>query len=162
MQINRHIIKILFTIAVVAINVASKAQVTNIDVGCVDNFKQVDTIYEFCSDPDPSFEQPPFHIIDKMPEFEGGEKALYKFVHDNIIYPELAWDNDIHGTVYVQFVIDEKGKVTNPKLIRGVCPPLDNEALRVVSLIPDFKPGSYYGKPAKVFYTLGVHFSLER
>jgi protein TonB len=102
-----------------------------------------------------------FFIVEEMPQFPGGETALRKYIAENVRYPEMAKENDIQGTVYVRFVVDEKGKVTNVELLRGVDPLLDKEALRVVSSLPNWKPGKQRGKAVKVSHSVPIKFALK-
>ncbi|MBQ9215114.1 MAG: energy transducer TonB [Bacteroidales bacterium] len=102
-----------------------------------------------------------FFIVEEMPQFPGGETALRKYIAENVRYPEMAKENDIQGTVYVRFVVDEKGKVTNVELLRGVDPLLDKEALRVVNSLPNWKPGKQRGKAVKVSHSVPIKFALK-
>ncbi len=98
-----------------------------------------------------------FIIAEEMPEFRGN---LLKYVAEHVVYPEIAKENDIQGTVYVGFVIDEKGKVNDVTLVRGVDPILDKEALKVVENLPDWKPGKQSGKNVKVRMNIPIKFQL--
>lgn len=102
-----------------------------------------------------------YEIVDTPPTYVGGESAMYKFLSENIVYPPLAIENNIQGRVMIQFVIDEKGKVTNPVILRGVDPVLDKEALRVIKQMPNWNPGTLKGKAVKVRYTMPVQFKLN-
>jgi TonB family protein len=102
-----------------------------------------------------------FVIVEDMPEFPGGEKAFKQFVADNVNYPVQASDKGIQGRVYVQFVVNENGMVENPKVVRGVDPLLDEEAIRVISSMPAWKPGKQKGKAVKVSYTAPINFKLQ-
>ncbi|HPJ79271.1 MAG TPA: energy transducer TonB [Prolixibacteraceae bacterium] len=102
-----------------------------------------------------------FIQVEEMPEFPGGEAALRDFLVKNITYPEQARKDTIQGKVYVTFVVDATGKVVEPKVIRGVHPLLDQEALRVTERMPAWKPGKQKGVPVRVSYTLPVMFSLK-
>lgn len=102
----------------------------------------------------------PFFILEDKPEFPGGEEALQKWIAQNTKYPEIAKDMGISGKVFVGFVIDKQGKVTNVKILRGVDPYLDAEALRVVKSMPDWKPGKQRGKPVPVSYQIPIKFTL--
>jgi TonB family protein len=105
---------------------------------------------------------PIFYKVDTLPEFPGGETALRNFLASEIKYPEIASENGIQGKVYVTFIITKKGKVTEPKISRGVDPALDKEALRVVSSLPDWKPGKQKVEAVNVSYTVPVYFELEK
>ncbi len=96
-----------------------------------------------------------------MPEFPGGYMALFKYLINNIVYPEKAMRDNIEGRVVVKFIIDENGKVTDPSIVKSVSPELDQEALRVVGTLPDFTPGMTDGKKVKVYYNLPVSFKLS-
>lgn len=105
-------------------------------------------------------EAAPFVIVEDMPEFKGGDKALLKYIAEHVVYPEIAKENDIQGTVYVKFVVNEKGKVTNVGLLRGVDPLLDKEAIKVIESLPDWKPGKQSGKNVKVSMQVPIKFQL--
>lgn len=102
-----------------------------------------------------------FFIVEDMPEFPGGEAALRQFIANSIKYPVIAQENGIQGRVYVTFVVDADGSVSDPKIARGVDPSLDKEALRVVSMLPKWKPGKQRGKPVRVSYTVPINFQLQ-
>lgn len=102
-----------------------------------------------------------FFIVEEMPEFPGGEAALRRFIANSIKYPQIAQENGIQGRVYVQFVVDRDGSITDAKVARGVDPSLDKEALRVVNTLPKWKPGMQRGKPVKVSYTVPINFVLQ-
>ena len=102
-----------------------------------------------------------FFIVENMPEFPGGEAALRKFIANQVKYPVIAQENGIQGKVYVNFVVDQRGNVTNAKIARGVDPSLDKEALRVVNNLPKWKPGMQRGKAVRVSYTVPISFVLQ-
>lgn len=102
-----------------------------------------------------------FFIVEDMPEFPGGELALRKFIANSIKYPVIAQENGIEGKVYVTFVVDKDGSVSDAKIARGVDPSIDKEALRVVSNLPRWKPGKQRGKPVRVSYTVPINFVLQ-
>jgi protein TonB len=96
-----------------------------------------------------------------MPEFPGGEGELMKFLQKNIQYPQMERDNDIQGKVIVRFTVQEDGSVADVNVIRAVSPGLDKEAVRVVKIMPKFKPGRQQGKAVKVFYNVPVIYKLQ-
>ncbi len=102
-----------------------------------------------------------FYVVDELPVFQGGEEALRNWLAENIRYPGEAKADSIQGKVYVTFIVDEQGKVTDSKLARGASPALDKEALRVVNAMPAWKPGKHKGKEVKVSYTVPISFKLE-
>ncbi len=102
-----------------------------------------------------------FFMVETMPEFPGGELALRKFIAGNVNYPENAKKNGIQGKVYVSFVVSKDGSVRGAKIIRGVEPELDKEALRVVNQLPVWKSGLQKGEPVNVSYTIPISFVLQ-
>lgn len=109
----------------------------------------------------PEVESNVFLKVEEMPEFPGGVEGLRRYLEVNIYYPREAQKKAIEGKVYVNFVIDETGSVTNAKVARGVCFELDSEALRVVRSMPKWKPGLVNKKPVKVCYTVPIDFRLR-
>jgi periplasmic protein TonB len=99
-------------------------------------------------------------IVQEMPAFIGGEPALYQFISDNIRYPQLAKETNVQGTVYVSFVVDTRGHVIKVKLLRGIGGGCDDEALRVISMLPDWTPGKQNGRAANVLYNMPIVFKL--
>lgn len=106
-------------------------------------------------------EQQVFFIVEDMPVFPGGELALRKYIANAIKYPVIAQENGIQGKVYVTFVVDKDGSVSDARIARGVDPSLDKEALRVVNTLPKWKPGKQRGKPVRVSYTVPINFVLQ-
>ena len=102
-----------------------------------------------------------FMVVENMPEFPGGDLGLMNFIQKNVKYPKIAKEYNITGKVYVSFIVDEKGRVTNVKTVRSVDKNLDAEALRVVSALPNYKPGKKNGKPIRVKYTIPINFTLN-
>jgi len=101
-----------------------------------------------------------FAVIEDKPEFPGGDAALLSFIGNNTKFPEVAKENGIQGRVFVGFVIDKEGKVTDVEILRGVDPALDKEAIRVVKSMPSWKPGKQRGKSVKVRYQVPINFKL--
>ncbi|MCE4562763.1 energy transducer TonB [Maribellus sp. CM-23] len=99
-------------------------------------------------------------IVDPMPEFKGGKSRLIEYLSNNINYPEKARRNEIEGKVFVNFIVAEDGKIIDCKVVKGVSPELDKEALRVAKKMPKWKPGEQHGKPIRVTYTLPINFKL--
>ena len=92
------------------------------------------------------------------PQFPGGQDSLQAFLQDNLIYPENAKREHIEGKVYVGFLVDRNGKIQKPRILSTASEELDNEALRVVGLMPDWIPGTKGGMPADVQYVLPLEF----
>lgn len=111
---------------------------------------------------------PPGMFIDyeSTPEFPGGENALRAFIKNNLVYPEMAIKDSVQGKVYVNFVVSKNGKIENVQIARGIHPVLDEEAIRVVCSMPEWKPGVRYyrgklgGQKVAVTYTIPVNFKL--
>lgn len=99
-----------------------------------------------------------FMFVEEMPGFPGGERALLEFINKNLRFPQIALENGISGRVICTFVIDGRGKVSDIQVTRSVDPNLDREAVRVISMMPDWKPGKQRGKPVRVRYTLPIIF----
>ncbi|MDP2335341.1 MAG: TonB family protein, partial [Bacteroidota bacterium] len=101
-----------------------------------------------------------FTVVEEMPEFPGGMEALKAFIIATMKYPVAALEKGIQGKVYVNFVVTKIGSVAKAKVVRGVDPSLDNEAIRVVEGMPNWKPGSQNGENVDVSYTVPVNFNL--
>lgn len=104
---------------------------------------------------------PVFFIVEEMPKFPGGEEALRRYIAQSVKYPAIAQENGIQGRVFVSFVVNTKGEVTDVKIARGVDPNLDKEAIRVVNAMPQWAPGKQRGKAVKVSYTVPINFVLQ-
>jgi len=103
----------------------------------------------------------PTIFVDESPEFEGGHAALLAFVKRHLVYPNTAAEIGKQGTLYVKFIVDESGKVSNILLQNNLGYGLDDEAMRVVKMIPKFKsPGKVQGKPVKTYYQIPIKFKL--
>jgi periplasmic protein TonB len=102
-----------------------------------------------------------FMVVEDMPEPPGGIAELMKFLGKNIKYPTIAQENGIQGRVVVEFVVNRDGSIVDPKVVRGVDPSLDKEAVRVIMSMPKWKPGKQGGKTVRVKYTVPVTFRLK-
>ena len=103
-----------------------------------------------------------FQVVEEMPEFPGGMQECMVFLAKNVKYPVAAQEAKIEGRVIVQFVVKKDGTIADPIVMRGVSPELDAEALRVVSLMPNWKPGRQRGKAVNVKYTIPIMFRLQK
>lgn len=101
-----------------------------------------------------------YTAVDEMPKFPGGEKALLQFLRDNVKYPEAEAKKGIQGRVICSFTITKEGKIANPKVVRGIDPALDAEAIRVIESMPDWTPGKQKGKLVNVKYTVPINFRI--
>ena len=102
-----------------------------------------------------------FMVVENMPEFPGGDLGLMKFIQKNLKYPPIAKEYNITGKVYISFIVDKSGLVTNVKIVRGVDKNLDAEAMRVVKSLPKYKPGKQRGKSVRVMFTIPINFTLN-
>jgi protein TonB len=128
-------------------------------------------------DPDPIPVPPPAPVVDPfqieepldfpevMPVYPGGESQMFKDVASAMIYPPLCLENDFQGRVFVQFVVEKNGKISNVKILRqpegDLGKMLGNEAIRVVKSLKDFTPGTLNGEPKRVRYTLPIYFKIK-
>lgn len=117
----------------------------------------LDRIFHIVQD---SINNPTYFSAEEMPEYPGGLLALRKFIAQNIRYPVLAQENGIQGKVFVTFIIQEDGSVSNIHIAKSVHPVLDLEAIRLIKLLPKWKPGKQKGKPVRVSYTVPINFVL--
>lgn len=101
-----------------------------------------------------------FTVVEQMPVFPG--ENIQRFLAKNVRYPSIAIEQSIEGTVYVSFIVDKTGKVTQPKIVKSVDSSLDKEAIRVINLMPAWKPGKQRGKNVDVLYTIPIIFELEK
>lgn len=118
----------------------SKAQTTNTGE---------DKIYSFVS-------------LENPPLYPNGIAEFYKFLGENIKYPEQAKENKIQGNVFVSFVVEKSGTISNVKVVKGLGYGTDEEALRVLALSPNWEPGLKDGQPVRVKYNLPIKFSLNK
>lgn len=102
-----------------------------------------------------------FQVVEQDPEYPGGVEALYKFIQQNLKYPQLAKENNITGRVFVQFVVEKDGSVSNVKAARDIGGGCGAEAVRVIKAMPKWTPGKQRGKAVRAAYTLPVNFVLQ-
>jgi protein TonB len=103
-----------------------------------------------------------FVVVESMPEFPGGQQALFKYLSENVKYPVIAQENGIQGRVICQFVVNKDGSIVDVEVVRsGGDASLDKEAIRVIKTMPKWKPGKQRGKPVRVKYTVPVNFKLQ-
>lgn len=120
---------------------------TVVDVTKFDDFSEEDT-----------GEAEIFQVVEKMPSFNGN---MNKWLKDNLKYPILAQENGISGKVFVAFVVEKDGSITDVKVARSVDPSLDKEAVRVVKSMPKWNPGQQRNKPVRVAFTVPINFTLS-
>ena len=138
----------------------------------VDNSQDIneDTEFDFEFDEDEEInleeteEEPEdkiFIYVKNMPEFPGGKLALRRYVAEHVVYPAVARENGIEGTVFLRFEVTKSGAVGKVELQKGVDPLLDDESIRVIKNLPKFKPGEQNGKKVNVWYSIPVTFKLN-
>jgi len=152
------------------------AQQTEVILKLVDDNIKVNTDFDFSQDfdLDMAIEEyvpidiveeevdntPPLRFADEMPEPIGGSENMYAFLQSNLRYPEVARNNGISGVVLVEFVVERDGSISDVKVMVGVYPELDQEAVRVVKMLPKWKPGKQMGKAVRVYYSIPIRFTL--
>lgn len=99
-------------------------------------------------------------MVEEMPEFPGGQQALFAYIGKELKYPEQAIEDGIEGVVFVTFVVEADGKITGVKVIRGIGGGCDEEAVRVVRGMPNWKPGKQRGEAVRVKYNLPIRYKL--
>jgi protein TonB len=102
-----------------------------------------------------------FDVVEQMPSFPGGQGALMSWLGSNIKYPVVAEENGVQGRVVCTFVVERDGSITDVKVVRGVDPSLDKEAVRVLKAMPKWIPGKQNGSAVRVKYTVPVTFRLQ-
>ena len=102
-----------------------------------------------------------YDMPEHMPQFPGGADAMEQFINDNITYPPEATAKRIQGKVYVQFIVEKDGSLSDINIRRGAHELLNEEAIRVIKLMPKWKPGSMRGKTVRVRYTIPITFGLS-
>lgn len=101
-----------------------------------------------------------YEEVEEMPEFVGGENTMYQYIASNIVYPYLARERNISGTVYVSFIIEKDGSISNVSILKGIGGGCDEEAIRVVKNMPKWIPGKEKRNPVRVRYNLPIKFFL--
>ena len=104
---------------------------------------------------------PPLRFVEEMPEPIGGMEAMYAFINSIVKYPEVARNNGIQGSVQVEFVVERDGSIGNVRVVFGVYPELDQEAVRVIKMLPKWKPGKQMGKAVRCFYQIPIRFTIN-
>ena len=136
-----------------------EADVENFDAGSLDWSGNVTGSADGFYGGEEGGEADVFMVVEDMPQFPGGD--VTKWLAKNTRYPMIAQENGIQGKVFVQFVIEKDGSISNVKVLRPVDPSLDKEAIRVVSSMPKWKPGKQRGKAVRVSYTVPINFQLQ-
>jgi protein TonB len=121
------------------------------------------TEIEFVETPEEEVVEEPeiFQVVEDPPQFPGGEEELFKYLGKSIQYPPMAKDAGVSGVVYVTFVVNEDGSISDVEVLRGIGASCDKEAIRVVENMPKWKPGKQRGKSVKVQFNLPIRFTLR-
>jgi protein TonB len=138
----------------------TQEEVKEVQVSTVNQEGSKDII-DVPTDPVVVEEEKVFTVVEEMPSFPGGEEQLFKYLRNNIKFPAVARENGIQGRVFVTFVVDKDGKVKDAKILRGIGGGCDEEALRVIRNMPDWKAGKQNGRAVSVQYNLPVNFTLK-
>lgn len=101
-----------------------------------------------------------FTVVEESPSYPGGDVGRIKFLQENIVYPQMARESGIQGTVYVTFVVERNGNVTDVRVLRGIGGGCDEEAVRVIKAMPKWNPGKQRGKPVRVQFNMPIKFTL--
>ena len=104
---------------------------------------------------------PPARFVEEMPEPIGGMENMYAYLQSILKYPEVARNNGIQGQVFLEFVVEKDGSITNVKVIASVYPDLDQEAIRAIKLLPKWKPGKQMGKAVRTYFSIPIRFTIN-
>lgn len=102
-----------------------------------------------------------YDVVEQQAQFVGGEKAMYKWLQNNMRYPVISQENGVQGKVFVRFVVSETGKITNARVVRSLDPYTDKEAVRCIEAMPRWNPGKMNGSAVKSYYVLPITFKLD-
>lgn len=111
--------------------------------------------------PDTTKKEMVYDMPEQMPQFPGGADAMEHFIKANLKYPTAAKEKNIQGKVYVSFIVEKDGSISEVVVRRGVHPLLDDEAVRVIKMMPNWKPGSMRGRKVRVRHTIPITFVLS-
>ena len=134
----------------------------DLDIEVLEGTVIQDVVFTANTEPAEEVVEEVFTIVETRPEFPGGIDAFYEFVGNRIEYPKTARRLGIEGKVFVQFVVDKTGDVTNIEVVRGIGAGCDEEAVRVMNLVPNFSPGKQRGRPVKVRMVVPIYFKMYR
>lgn len=132
-----------------------------VDAGDNANKEQQEVVISDVGGEETVEEEEIFVFVEEYPSYPGGEEALYKYLGENIQYPDVARDNGITGTVVIRFVVEKDGSITKAAVAREIGGGCGKEALRVVNAMPKWKPGKQSGKAVRTEFTLPVQFQLN-
>ena len=107
-------------------------------------------------------EEEVFVVVEEQAEFPGGLDSMYAYIVKNLKYPEAAKEKGIEGRVFVQFVIEKDGSISNVKILRGIGGGCEEAAVEMIKNMPKWKPGKQRGKPVRFLFTLPIKFELPK
>lgn len=102
-----------------------------------------------------------YDVVEESAEFPGGMQKMYEFIAKNLVYPAMARESNVQGKVFVNFVVGKDGSISEVKVLRGIGSGCDEEAMRVVKMMPKWQPAKNMGKPVKARFTLPINFKLQ-
>lgn len=126
-----------------------------------DDKTEIDSYVPVVMEEEESGETEIFTVVEESPAFPGGDVARIRFLQENIRYPQMARESGIQGTVYVTFVVEKNGAVTDVRVLRGIGGGCDEEAIRVIKAMPKWNPGKQRGKPVRVQFNMPIKFTLQ-
>jgi protein TonB len=126
-----------------------------------DEMTEIEAYIPIEMDEEESGEAEIFTVVEESPGFPGGDIARIRFLQENIRYPQMARESGIQGTVYVTFVVEKDGRVTDVRILRGIGGGCDEEAIRVIKAMPRWNPGKQRGKPVRVQFNMPIKFTLQ-
>ena len=165
-KVKGSVIKVLLTLPVFALLILLYTQCDNTkpnDVKQQPAVTETETILE-----QPVYDKEALNLQDSihrvtevMPQYPGGPNEMMKYIQENIKYPQSAKDNKIEGRVFVSFVVEKDGSITNAAVLRGIDKECDAEALRVVSSMPKWTPGQHKGEVVRTQFTIPIYYKLN-
>lgn len=128
----------------------------------IDDFSDISTLLaRVGSGNEEAVDNTPFVVVDQMPEFPGGDRAMLAFLGKTVKYPTIDLERGVSGTVYISFVVEKDGSIGNVTVLRGINESLDREAMRVVQSMPRWKPGKQGSQTVRVSYQVPITFKIQ-
>ncbi len=141
--------------------VEDDVEVDDIEIDAeTDNEEEIEEQAIVEEEPEEEKEDEIFVFVEDQPSFPGGDEARIKYLQENIKYPEMAKESGIQGTVYVTFVVEKDGRITNVKVLRGIGGGCDEEAVRIIKNMPRWKPGKQRGRAVRAQFNMPIRFVL--
>ena len=152
-KVKGSVIKVLLTLPVFALLILLNTQ--------CDNTKPNDEKQQTPATELETVQDSIYRVSDAMPEYPGGPNEMMRYIQENIKYPQSAIDNKIEGRVFVTFVVEKDGSITNAAVLRGIDKECDAEALRVVSSMPKWNPGQHKGEVVRTQFTIPIYYKFN-